>query len=117
MWTTRTHSCLPVGGHVKPGEDPRVTIVRELKKEFGLDVDPEAVGPPIMVTVTETVGLTSGHTDVSLWCAVKGSRDAPLAFNPKEFNQLRRFTFAQVPRHRSESHLQRFLAKVARTDA
>jgi 8-oxo-dGTP pyrophosphatase MutT (NUDIX family) len=67
---------LPTGGHVEPDEDPRITVVRELKEELGLEIALEAVGPPTMVTVTETVGLTSGHTDVSLWYVVQGDRAA-----------------------------------------
>ena len=108
---------LPTGGHVEPDEDPRVTVVRELKEELGLEVALEAVGPPIMVTVTDTVGTTAGHTDVSLWYVVEGNRDAALEFDRDEFNDARWFPFSQVPLHRSEPHLKRFLAKVARTDA
>ena len=47
---------LPTGGHVEPDEDPRATVVRELKEELGIDIRPDQVGAPRMVTVTETVG-------------------------------------------------------------
>jgi 8-oxo-dGTP pyrophosphatase MutT (NUDIX family) len=104
---------LPSGGLVEPNEDPRLTVVRELKEELGLDVVLEAIGPPSMVTVTKTVGLTSGHTDVSLWYLVRGNRDTALEFDREEFNDVRWFPFAQVPLHRSEPHLKRFLSKVA----
>jgi 8-oxo-dGTP pyrophosphatase MutT (NUDIX family) len=30
---------LPTGGHVEEGEDPRATVVRELKEELGLAVN------------------------------------------------------------------------------
>ena len=108
---------LPSGGHVEPDEDPRQTVVRELKEELGLDVALERVGPPTMVTVTETVGITSGHTDVSLWYVVQGDRKHTIAFDEHEFNAVCWFPFAHVPLHRSEPHLKRFLAKIARTDA
>ncbi len=103
---------LPSGGHVEPGEDPRVTVVRELKEELGLDIALAAVGPPMMVTVSETVGLTSGHTDVSLWYVVKAERTTTVIFDKNEFNEVRWFPFLQVPHERSEPHLRRFLAKV-----
>ena len=103
---------LPSGGHVEPDEDPRITVVRELKEELGLDIAVAAVGPPIMVTVSETVGLTSGHTDVSLWYVVKGERTTTLVFDKNEFSDVCWFPFSQVPLQRSEPHLKRFLDKV-----
>ena len=66
---------LPTGGHVEPDEDPRTTVVRELKEELGLEVPLESIGPPLMVTVTTTVGLAHGHTDVSLWYTVASRAD------------------------------------------
>jgi len=103
---------LPTGGHVEHKEDPRATVVRELKEELALEVSLEQVGPPLMVTVTETVGLTSGHVDVSLWYAVPGSRSVPVTFDADEFNAARWFAFSEVPLHRSDPHLGRFLAKL-----
>jgi 8-oxo-dGTP pyrophosphatase MutT (NUDIX family) len=108
---------LPSGGHVEPDEDPRQTVVRELKEELGLDVALEAIGPPTMVTVTQTVGITAGHTDVSLWYVVRGNREAAIEFDKEEFNAVCWFPFSQAPLYRSEPHLKRFLEKVARTDA
>lgn len=103
---------LPTGGHVEPGEDPRLTVVRELKEELGIEVALADVGPPLMVTVSETVGLTSGHTDVSLWYVVRGSRTVALDYHGGEFNEVRWFPFSQIPLDRSEPHLQRFIAKL-----
>jgi len=108
---------LPTGGHVEPGEDPRLTVVREVKEELGLEVAESDIGPPLMVTVTETVGLSHGHTDVSLWYAVRGSRNATLDYDRSEFNDVRWFPFSQTPLHRSEPHLQRFITKLVRSDA
>ncbi|MCD9008144.1 NUDIX hydrolase [Luteimonas sp. XNQY3] len=108
---------LPTGGHVEPGEDPRITVVRELKEELGIDIQPSQVGVPQMVTVTETVGLTAGHTDVSLWYAVAGNRSKKIEFDAAEFHDARWFPFADVPFHRSEPHLHRFLAKLRGSEA
>jgi 8-oxo-dGTP pyrophosphatase MutT (NUDIX family) len=107
---------LPTGGHVEPGEHPRATVVRELKEELGLEIARDDVGPPRMITVTATVGVSSGHTDVSLWYAVKGSRSARVAFDPAEFYDARWFAFSEVPLDRSDPFLGRFLAKI-RADA
>lgn len=106
---------LPTGGHVECDEDPRVTVVRELEEELGLTIDLKSVGPPVMVTVTETVGLTSGHTDVTLWYVVPGDRSAALAFDRDEFEDVRWFAFAEAPTERCDPHLGRFMAKLARS--
>jgi len=103
---------LPTGGHVEPGEDPRATVVRELHEELSISVRPEDVQAPCMVTVTETVGLTSGHVDVSLWYAVRASRLAPVVFDREEFNDARWFRFDEAARLRSDPHLGRFLVKL-----
>lgn len=106
---------LPGGGHVEADEDPRCTVVRELKEELGFDVALHDIGPPTMVTITETVGLTAGHTDVSLWYVVHGNREAKIAFDQSEFNAVQWFPFESVPLNRCEPHLQRFLVKLARS--
>jgi len=103
---------LPTGGHVEPDESPRTTVVRELEEELGLVVEVDQIGPPVMVTVTETVGLTRGHTDVSLWYAVTVSREAELSYDPAEFHSVRWFHFSEVPLERSDPHMGRFLEKL-----
>src|SRR5690348_6040275 len=55
---------LPPGSHVEPDEHPERTARRELTEE--LCVDGSAVDPtPAFLTVTQTVGVDAGHTDVS----------------------------------------------------
>lgn len=108
---------LPTGGHVEPDEDPRATVVRELQEELGLVIGIDSVGSPVMVTVTDTVGLTRGHTDVSLWYAVRASRDAALSYDPEEFHSVRWFHFAEVPLGRSDPHMGRFLEKLRASDS
>ncbi len=102
---------LPTGGHVEPGEHPRVTVERELQEELALSA-PDPIGPPLMVTCTETVGLTAGHVDVSLWYVVRSDRRLALHFDGGEFRAARWFAFADVPMGRSDPHLGRFLQKL-----
>jgi 8-oxo-dGTP pyrophosphatase MutT (NUDIX family) len=102
---------LPPGGHVEPLEHPRATVERELKEELGL-TPAHDIGPPLMITCTTTVGLTAGHTDVSLWYVVMASREQPIQFDAEEFNAVRWFPFDAVPRERVEPHLSRFVSKL-----
>jgi len=104
---------LPPGGHVEPDEHPRATVARELSEELGLTVALEAVGPPVMVTVTETVGVSFGHTDVSLWYVIHRNQSTALTFDQKEFRQVQWFPFGGIPVDRCEPHLERFIAKVS----
>ena len=104
---------LPTGGHVEPGEDPRATVARELLEELGISITPDQVQAPHMVSVTETVGLTSGHVDVSLWYSVRASRTAPVVFDREEFKDARWFNFEEASQLRSDPNLGRFLAKLA----
>lgn len=102
---------LPTGGHVEPGEHPRETVLRELKEE--LDLTPsQRVAAPLMITCTATVGLTSGHTDVSLWYVVQSGRQLPLTFDEQEFHGVRWFRFRDVPFERSDPHMKRFIEKL-----
>jgi 8-oxo-dGTP diphosphatase len=103
---------LPTGGHVEPGEHPRVTVVRELMEELGVSPQ-QPVGAPLMVTCTATVGLTAGHTDVSLWYVVHVSRTQQLAWDAQEFNDVRWFRLEQIPFERSDPHMGRFVGKLA----
>jgi 8-oxo-dGTP diphosphatase len=103
---------LPTGGHVEPGEHPQTAVQREMREELGLE-SAQAIGPPLMITCTGTVGLTAGHTDVSLWYVLQGDRQRPLSFDAEEFNAARWFPFAEVPLARSDPHMKRFLRKLA----
>ncbi|MBT9457192.1 MAG: NUDIX hydrolase [Burkholderiaceae bacterium] len=102
---------LPTGGHVEPGEHPRRTVVRELLEELGFAAAHE-IGPPLMITCTTTVGLTAGHTDVSLWYVVRTERAQPIRYDEGEFKSVRWFDFDAVPHARSDPHLRRFLEKL-----
>jgi 8-oxo-dGTP diphosphatase len=102
---------LPTGGHVEMDEHPRATVVRELEEELGLLAEHE-IQAPLMITCTTTVGITAGHTDVSLWYVVRGSCAHELRFDDTEFNAVRWFQFSQVPFERSDPHLRRFISKL-----
>lgn len=102
---------LPTGGHVEIDEHPRATVLRELQEELRLRAE-HPIAPPLMVTCTTTVGLTAGHTDVSLWYVVGGDRARAVTFDEAEFNAARWFQFSEVPFERSDPHLRRFVAKL-----
>jgi 8-oxo-dGTP diphosphatase len=103
---------LPSGGHVEPGEHPRATVMRELREELGLELG-DAPEKPLMVTIAETVGLSAGHTDVSLWYVIKVDRRTELVFDPGEFHSVQWFHSSDAPVSRSDPNLRRFLGKLA----
>jgi 8-oxo-dGTP diphosphatase len=103
---------LPTGGHVDQDEHPRAAAERELQEELGLPA-PHPVGAPWMLTVSTTVGLTAGHTDVSLWYAVRIARDQALVVDPAEFLEVRWFAFDAIPLGRCDPNLARFLRKLS----
>lgn len=103
---------LPAGGHVEPGEHPRMTVARELEEELGVVLE-SPVAAPLMVTCTPTVGLTSGHVDVSLWYVVHADRTKPLIFDAGEFHSVQWFKFDDVPFGQGDPHLGRFIKKLA----
>ena len=102
---------LPAGDHLEPGEHPRTTVERELKEELGITLD-VPVAAPVMVTCTTTVGITSGHMDVSLWYVVQADRTKALTFDNGEFHGVQWFRFDDVPLGRGDPHLGRFIEKL-----
>mgnify|MGYP004548435691 CR=1 FL=1 len=103
---------LPAGGHVEPGEHPWATVRREAREELGIECDPEP-SQPLFLTVTQTVGRTVGHTDVSLWYVLQGDRSGALSWDAGEFLSVAWFHKDRVPTHRSDPHMMRFLRKLA----
>lgn len=102
---------LPTGGHVEPGEHPATTVEREAKEELGIHA--EFLYPnPLFLTATQTVGLTAGHTDVSLWYLLKASEKTPLTPDPSEFKKVAWFELDEIPWEQSDPHMRRFVKKL-----
>ncbi len=104
---------LPTGGHVDPGEHPRQTAIREVQEELQIDYR-NNIEAPILLTTTETVGKTAGHTDVCLWYVLTADRSQPLKIDHGEFNSARWFHRDELPLHRTDSHMRRFTQKYYR---
>lgn len=102
---------LPTGGHVEPGEHPRTTVLREVQEELSIDGD-FLNDKPFFLTVTETVGKISGHTDVSIWYVLRGDRTIEIVFDKSEFHAVRWFHKDEVPLDRTDKHMARFLSKL-----
>ncbi len=105
---------LPTGGHVEPGEHPKLTVIREAQEELGID-PVFRDGKPIFLTESVTVGRTAGHTDVSLWYVIDAKRDAKLMFDRNEFRDARWFRRDTIPLERTDQHMARFLRKLYAT--
>ena len=102
---------LPTGGHVEPGEHPRTTVLREVQEELSLQ-GKFLFEHPLLITSTVTVGKTAGHTDVSIWYALKGDRGKAIEYDRSEFNSVRWFHKEAIPLHRTDPEMARFLAKL-----
>ena len=73
-----------------------------------------------MVTVTQTVGVSASHVDVSLWFAFAGATDQSLTPDDDEFVDTQWWTFGEVvhgPGTRFDPHLPRFVEKLIEATA
>jgi 8-oxo-dGTP pyrophosphatase MutT (NUDIX family) len=107
------------GGHVEPDEHPAATARREVEEELGI-VDADVDERPVFVTVTETVGIDAGHTDVSLWFVADCRRDRPLTPDRGEFCAVRWWAPADLlaaDPARFDPHLARFCVKLCHGNA
>jgi 8-oxo-dGTP pyrophosphatase MutT (NUDIX family) len=104
---------LPSGGHGERDEHPRDTAARECYEELGIEADFWR-NDPLLLTVTRTVGLTAGHTDVSLWYILKGYHQKNYSFDSEEFNSIKWFSFDEIPYEQSDPHMRRFISKLGR---
>lgn len=102
---------LPSGGHVEIDEHPKEAAIRECEEELGVRAELWRE-EPIFLTSTVTVGLTAGHTDVSLWYIVKGNHKDTYAFDAEEFYGVRWFSFDEIPFEKSDPHMRRFIHKL-----
>lgn len=102
---------LPPGGHAEPGEHPKTTVQREIQEELQIEAE-FLFDHPQFITVTETIGNVSRHTDVSLWYVLRGSSKTLLKFDIEEFHQIRWFLPNEVPYKCADPHMRRFVEKV-----
>jgi 8-oxo-dGTP pyrophosphatase MutT (NUDIX family) len=102
---------LPTGGHVEIDEDPKETVLRECKEELNYQAE-FYFEHPLFLTSTTTVGLTAGHTDVSMWYVLKGDHQDSYEFDRGEFNDIRWFRLDEIPYHLSDPHMRRFIQKL-----
>jgi|TARA_Y100001933_G_scaffold259897_1_gene310848 8-oxo-dGTP diphosphatase len=102
---------LPSGGHVEPGEHPQETVRREAQEELSLSAQ-FLHQRPLFLTITDTVGRTAGHTDVSLWYVLHADRHEPIRFDRSEFHSVHWFHREEVPFDRSDPEMRRFVDKL-----
>lgn len=106
---------LPTGGHVEPSEHPRTTVIREAKEELGIEAN-FLFNYPFFLTSTQTVGLTAGHTDISIWYVLQGNKFEDLVFDTEEFENIRWFHHKEIPFSKSDPHIARFTEKLYNID-
>lgn len=104
---------LPAGGHVEIDENPKATVQRECFEELDVEADFWSENP-VFLTSTITVGLTAGHTDVSLWYVLKGSYNKQYMFDRDEFKEIKWFAFDEIPYEKSDPNMKRFIEKLKR---
>ncbi len=102
---------LPTGGHVEADEDPKTTVERECLEELGINAE-FWMPNPLFITSTITVGLTAGHTDISLWYVLKGDNSKRLQYDQGEFNNAHWFCLDEIPYEKSDPHMKRFVEKL-----
>ena len=109
---------LPTGGHVDVDEHPADAARRELLEELQLEppFHPLVGSRPLLVTVSETGGRSTSHTDVSLWFVFSGSSDERIVPDDREFAEVRwwpmRAVFEADGSAAFDPNLARFLAKL-----
>ncbi len=108
---------LPSGGHVEYNERPEDAVVREAQEELSLEAEfLYGSARPFFITSTLTVGLTPGHTDVSLWYLLKGSVHDRFRYDKSEFMDVEWYSFDEILEMDPtifDPHLQRFVRKLA----
>ena len=101
---------LPPGGHVEMEEHPEEAAKRELEEELGKSFTLLQV-EPLFLTVTQTVGHTPNHTDVSLWYIFSGNSLDSYQYDTREFSEIKWFSFTDLPIEQTDPHLLRFRNK------
>ena len=108
---------LPSGGHVEVGEHPSDTVRREVQEELSIEAD-FLLPDPLFLTITETVpeieeGVSTRHTDVSLWYVLRGTHTQPLDYDTREFHTVQWFPMDNLPGPNTmDPHMGRFVDKL-----
>lgn len=109
---------LPSGGHVHPDEDPIETVRRESREELSKEaVFLRGYERPLFLTNNLTVGLTPGHTDVSLWYVLRGNVHEYIHYERRELQEVNWFTFEEILESDPaifDRHMHRFVHKLER---
>jgi 8-oxo-dGTP pyrophosphatase MutT (NUDIX family) len=109
---------LPSGGHVMNNEHPKQTVLRESIEELSKEaVFLRGYEQPLFITSNQTVGLTPGHTDVSLWYVLRGSVHEYIHYEKRELQEVNWFTFDEIFKSDPaifDRHMQRFTRKLVR---
>jgi 8-oxo-dGTP pyrophosphatase MutT (NUDIX family) len=112
---------LPSGGHININEMPFDTAKRELYEELELSLKPIFSNKeiPFFTTVTQTVGISEKHIDVSLWYLFKGDSTQDLNKESsefkKEFEDYHWLDFNKIlsmPISRFDPHMHRLVKKL-----
>lgn len=102
---------LPSGGHVEIAEHPLETVKRECIEELGIEAD-FWHEKPVFLTSTLTSNDCASHTDVSLWYVLKGNVNNIYNFDVNEFYDIQWFNFDEIPYHKADPHIARFIQKL-----
>ncbi|MBY0280760.1 MAG: NUDIX hydrolase [Alphaproteobacteria bacterium] len=111
----KAHLWLPSGGHVEPGEHPRVTVEREIEEELKCKAE-FIQETPFFLTVTSVSALEnqdpSLHVDVSLWYLLQGNIHQTYDFDQTEFHSIKWFDFNKIPYTRTHPQMKQFMKKL-----
>ena len=105
---------LPPGGHVEKDEHPAAAAERECMEELSITAD-FLLPDPVFITESITTGKTAGHTDVSLWYALKADSEIELEYDREEFNGYKWFGYDEIldmDIAKLDPHMHRFVRKV-----
>lgn len=105
---------LPPGGHVIKNEYPRDTVKREIVEELRTNAQ-FISNSPFFITVTKTVNIDVGHTDVSLWYLLHGDSSEQFDYEMREMKGYKWFSIDEIlnsKRNIFDPHMKRFTNKL-----
>jgi len=105
---------LPPGGHVEKDENPIDTVKREMQEELYLHAKFIST-KSFFITITITINIDAGHTDVSLWYLVYGDSTKKYEYNTQEMSGYAWFTTDEIQGKNTfkyDPHMKRFVKKL-----